>query len=87
MRKNVALLVGGWSAERQVSLDKGKHVEAALVEAGYNVTVVDVKKDLSYLEAALTPKPDAVFNNLYGRGGEDARREHRQAAERHKVGR
>lgn len=71
MRKNVALLVGGWSAERQVSLDKGKEVEAALKEAGYNVNVIEVTRNLADLIAQLTPKPDVVFNNLYGRGGED----------------
>ncbi len=71
MAKKVALLVGGWSAERQVSLDKGKAVEAALREGGYDVEVIDVKKDMSYLEEALTPKPDVVFNNLHGQGGED----------------
>jgi D-alanine-D-alanine ligase len=69
--KKVALLVGGWSAERQVSLTKGKAVEAALREAGYDVDVIDVKKDLADLVAKLTPKPDVVFNNLHGRGGED----------------
>lgn len=71
MAKTVALLVGGWSAERQVSLDKGKHVEQALKDAGYAVRVIDVKKDLDSFREALTPKPDIVFNNLYGRGGED----------------
>ena len=71
MTKKVALLVGGWLAERQVSLTKGKEVEAALREGGYDVTVIDVKKDLSLLEAALLPKPDVVFNNLHGKGGED----------------
>lgn len=75
MTKEVALLVGGWSAERQVSLDKGKHVEKALIEAGYKVRTIDVKvnirDDLSELTDALTPKPDVVFNNLYGKGGED----------------
>ena len=71
MAKKVALLVGGWSAERQVSLDKGKQVETALRAAGYDVSVIDVKKDLVALAAALTPKPDAVFNNLHGEGGED----------------
>ena len=60
--------VGGWSVERQVSLTKGKQVEAALREAGYDVTVIDVKKDIPALVEALTPKPDAVFNNLHGRG-------------------
>ena len=71
MTKTVALLVGGWSTERDVSLTKGKAVEAALQEAGYAVKTIDVKKNLSALAEALTPRPDAVFNNLYGRGGED----------------
>lgn len=70
-KKKVALLLGGWSAERQVSLTKGRQVEAALRQAGYEVEVIDVKKDVADLVAALTPKPDAVFNNLHGRGGED----------------
>jgi D-alanine-D-alanine ligase len=71
MRKNVALLVGGWSAERAVSLMKGKAVEAALLQAGYVVRVIDVTRDLGALMAALTPRPDAAFNNLHGQGGED----------------
>lgn len=71
MAKTVALLLGGWSAEREVSLIKGKVVEAALVEAGYIVRTIDVRKNLSALVAALTPPPDAIFNNLHGRGGED----------------
>lgn len=70
-KKTVALLVGGWSVERQVSLNKGAHVAEALKEAGYNVRVIDVTKDLSALTSALSPKPDVVFNNLYGKGGED----------------
>lgn len=71
MAKKVALLLGGWSAEREVSLTKGKAVEAALIEGGYDVTVIDVQKDLPALIASLTPKPDVAFCNLYGRGGED----------------
>jgi D-alanine-D-alanine ligase len=71
MTKTVALLVGGWSSEREVSLFKGEHVANALTEAGYKVKVIDVDRDLKKLVNALTPKPDAVFNNLYGRGGED----------------
>jgi len=71
MTKKVALLLGGWSAERQVSLTKGKEVEAALHAGGYDVTVIDVQKDIPALIAALTPRPDVVFNNLHGRGGED----------------
>jgi D-alanine-D-alanine ligase len=71
MGKKIALLVGGWSAERDVSLMKGKQVEAALREGGYDVKVVEVSHDLAKLVKDLTPKPDAVFNNLHGRGGED----------------
>ncbi|MGB1077683.1 MAG: D-alanine--D-alanine ligase, partial [Bdellovibrionales bacterium] len=71
MSLDVALLVGGWSAEREVSLEKGKAVESALKKCGYNVRVIDVKKDLEALIKDLTPKPDVVFNNLHGTGGED----------------
>lgn len=71
MRKNVALLVGGWSAERDVSLTKGREVEKALTEVGYTVKWVEVSRDLNKLLADLTPRPDAIFNNLHGQGGED----------------
>jgi len=71
MTKKVALLVGGWSAEREGSLMKGVHIEKALIEGGYEVQVIDVTSDIAALIEALNPKPDAVFNNLYGRGGED----------------
>lgn len=71
MVKTVALLVGGWSAERQVSLTKGKSIEKALIEGGYEVRVVDVTTDIQKLIVDLTPKPDVAFNNLYGQGGED----------------
>jgi D-alanine-D-alanine ligase len=72
MTKKVALLVGGWSAEREVSLFKGEHVERALKESGYEVLVIEVTRDIAHLVTQLTAfKPDAVFNNLYGRGGED----------------
>ena len=71
MSKKVTLLVGGWNAEREVSINKGKHVEAALREAGYDLKVVEVTKDIQKLLNDLTPKPDVVFNNIYGRIGED----------------
>ena len=68
----VALLVGGWSAERQVSLDKGKAVEATLREIGYDLSVIDVSDNLPKLIIQLEEiKPDVVFNNLHGKGGED----------------
>jgi D-alanine-D-alanine ligase len=71
MKKSVALLVGGWSAEKEVSLNKGRAVEKALKEAGYDVRWVEVTRDLQKLLKDLTPRPDAIFNNLHGRGGED----------------
>ncbi len=71
MTKKVALLVGGWSAERQVSLEKGKSIEKALREKGYDVAVIDVQKNIGHLIEQLTPKPDVVYNNLHGKGGED----------------
>lgn len=71
MAKKVTLLVGGWNAERDVSINKGKAVEAALREAGYDLKVVEVTKDIQKLINDLTPRPDAVFQNIYGRIGED----------------
>ncbi|MDQ2101526.1 D-alanine--D-alanine ligase [Azospirillum isscasi] len=71
-KKHVAVLMGGWSAEREVSLVSGAGVARALEEEGYHVTAVDVQRDLDGLLKALTdPRPDVVFNALHGRGGED----------------
>jgi D-alanine-D-alanine ligase len=67
----VVVLYGGISAERAVSLSSGIEVIAALRESGFVVDPVDVGRDLSAVVAALTPKPDAVFNALHGRFGED----------------
>jgi D-alanine-D-alanine ligase len=67
----VAVLYGGISNEREVSLSSGVQVAAALREAGYDVALIDVTDDLPALLTALTPKPDAVFNALHGRFGED----------------
>ncbi len=69
--KRVAVLYGGISAEREVSLASGRMVVAALREAGYDVVPVDVGPDLRVTLAALDPAPDAVFNALHGRFGED----------------
>lgn len=71
MSKHVAVLMGGVSAEREVSLVSGKACAKALGEAGYQVTEIDVGPDVGTLIAALTPAPDAVFNALHGRWGED----------------
>jgi D-alanine-D-alanine ligase len=66
---HVAVLMGGWSAEREVSLSSGKACVRALRQAGYKVTSVDVKRDIATVLAEL--KPDVVFNALHGRWGED----------------
>jgi D-alanine-D-alanine ligase len=71
MTKSVAVLMGGWSAERAVSLSSGQECAAALTARGYRVRTVDVTRDLGALMTALTPRPDIVFNALHGRGGED----------------
>jgi len=68
---NVAVLYGGMSAERDVSLSTGIQVIAALRESGFAVTPVEVADDIAAVIAALTPRPDAVFNALHGRFGED----------------
>lgn len=71
MRRHVAVLMGGWSAEREVSLVSGGACAGALTECGYEVRTIDLQRDLGVLLAALTPAPDAVFNALHGRFGED----------------
>lgn len=71
MTRRVAVLMGGVSAEREVSLDSGQQCAAALRDAGYTVDEIDVTADIQALVAALTPAPDAVFNALHGRYGED----------------
>jgi D-alanine-D-alanine ligase len=67
----VAVLFGGMSAEREVSLTSGRQVVTALQTAGFDVTSIEVTGDLPALIAALTPAPDVVFNALHGRFGED----------------
>ncbi len=69
--KHVAVLMGGWSAEREVSLVSGRACAAALAEAGYRVTTVDVDRELPRVLDRL--RPDVVFNALHGRMGEDGR--------------
>ena len=67
----VAVLYGGMSAEREVSLSSGRQVISALRQAGYEVRAIDAGVDLAALIAALTPPPDVVFNALHGKFGED----------------
>jgi len=67
--RHVAVLMGGWSAERPVSLNSGVGCAAALEEAGYRVTRVDVGRDIAAVLTEL--RPDAAFNALHGPYGED----------------
>jgi D-alanine-D-alanine ligase len=69
MSKHVAVLMGGWSAERPVSLNSGRGCAAALRGQGFRVTEVDVERDIAEVLAAL--KPDVAFNALHGPFGED----------------
>ncbi len=68
-KKHVAVLKGGWSAEREVSLVSGAACAKALREAGYTVTEIDMTPDIAN-QLAQT-KPDVVFNALHGSIGED----------------
>ena len=69
MSKHVAVLMGGWSAEREVSLRSGKACADAAERAGYRVSRVDVGRDIAAVLKTL--KPDAALNVLHGRPGED----------------
>jgi D-alanine-D-alanine ligase len=68
--KHVAVLMGGWSAEREVSLRSGAACADALERGGgYQVTRVDVGRDIASVLTGL--KPDVALNILHGRPGED----------------
>ncbi|MCC8417206.1 MAG: D-alanine--D-alanine ligase [Rickettsia endosymbiont of Bryobia graminum] len=67
--KHVALVGGGMSAEREVSLISSQEVGKALVEAGYKVTFIDMGVDIA--SKLLEIKPDVVYNCLHGTYGED----------------
>ena len=69
MGKHVAVLMGGWSAEREVSVRSGRACADALETQGYRVTKIDVGRDIANVLQAL--KPDVALNLLHGRPGED----------------
>jgi D-alanine-D-alanine ligase len=69
--KHVAVLMGGWSAEREISLRSGKACAEALERRGYRVTRVDAGRDIATVLANL--KPEVALNLLHGRPGEDER--------------
>ena len=66
---HIAVLMGGWSAEREVSLMSGVGVADALESLGHRVTRVDMDRDVAARLAAISP--DLVFNALHGTPGED----------------
>jgi D-alanine-D-alanine ligase len=69
MTMHVAVLMGGWSSERPVSLSSGNGCADALEAGGFRVTRVDVQRDVAEVLARL--KPDVAFNALHGPFGED----------------
>ncbi len=68
-RLHVAVLMGGWSSERPVSLMSGEGVANALESLGHQVTRIDMGRDVAARLAAA--QPDVVFNALHGTPGED----------------
>jgi D-alanine-D-alanine ligase len=67
---HVVVLMGGWSAEREVSLSSGRGIVAALRERGWSrVSEVDMDRNLAQVLESL--RPDVVFNALHGTPGED----------------
>lgn len=69
MAKHVAVLMGGWSVEREVSLNSGEANARAAESVGYRVTRIDVRPDIASVLAEL--RPDVALNCLHGRWGED----------------
>ncbi len=70
MRKlHVAVLMGGWSAEREVSLSSGAGIADALQGLGHQVTRIDMDRNLALVLDSV--RPDVVFNALHGTPGED----------------
>lgn len=68
-KKHVAIVAGGMSAEREVSLISSKGVIESFVRQGYRVTVIDMGADIG--SVLMQIKPDVVFNCLHGTYGED----------------
>jgi D-alanine-D-alanine ligase len=66
---HVAVLMGGWSSEREVSLSSGAGIADALESLGHSVTRLDMDRDIALRLAEA--KPDVVFNALHGTPGED----------------
>ncbi len=68
-QKHIAVLMGGWNSEREVSLRSGEAVYEALIKLGYKATKIDFSRKI--FEQLQAVKPDVVFNALHGQYGED----------------
>jgi D-alanine-D-alanine ligase len=66
---HIAVLMGGWSAEREVSLSSGREIADALESLGHRVTRIDMDRNVAQVIAGV--RPDVVFNALHGSPGED----------------
>ena len=73
MSKNklIAVLLGGWNSEREVSLRSGESVYQALLALGYQAVKIDFSRNI--VAQLQEIKPDVVFNALHGQYGEDGR--------------
>ena len=69
--KHIAVLMGGWNSEREVSLASGEAVYESLIRLGYNATKIDFARNI--FTKLQEVKPDIVFNALHGQYGEDGR--------------
>ena len=70
-KKHIAVLMGGWNAEREVSLASGNAAYNALIELGYPASKIDFGRDIVAVLEQI--KPDIIFNALHGTFGEDGR--------------
>ncbi len=72
MKRKVAVLMGGFSGEREVSLSSGEGVLKALHELGHDVVPIDVTRDIkNFIHQIEIQKPDVILNILHGKWGED----------------
>jgi len=71
LSKKIALLYGGYSREREISIKSGKAVEGALQRLGYTYKVFDPIEREKFIEKIIDYKPDLAFIALHGKGGED----------------
>ena len=71
MAKKVMVLMGGFSSEREVSLNGGKNIANALRKKSYDVIEYDLNDTREFIKAIDTHKPDVIFNALHGNWGED----------------